>query len=110
MESISITIILMFVSSIIIQLIGHSMWPLTKGFTKIFPTVVACVTQIIGLVLFAKVIVSGVELSTLVPFAGASQPLVLVFVGIFFYKEKASVLKVATLLGACLLIGVANFL
>lgn len=32
------------------------------------------------------------------------------FVGVFLYKEKASVWKIAVLLTACVLIGFANFL
>jgi len=110
MESISLTVILMFVASIIIQIIGQSLWPKTEGFTKLAPTIISSVLQVIGLVLFARVIVSGVQLSLLVPFAGATFPLALVFIGIFIYKEKASVLKIATLFGACLLIGIANFM
>ncbi|WP_316778571.1 hypothetical protein [Pedobacter antarcticus] len=110
MESISLTVILMFVASIIIQIIGQSLWPRTAGFRKLIPTVISCALQAIGLMLFARVLVSGVQLSMLVPFAGAIFPLVLVFIGIFIYREKASVLKIAMLFGACLLIGVANFM
>ncbi|MDR1717025.1 MAG: hypothetical protein LBS20_14415 [Prevotella sp.] len=110
MASISSVIIFMFVGSIIVQIIGQAMWPLTKGFTKVLPTIIVCVAQIIGLWLFNRVIVSGVELSLLVPFAAATFPLVLVLIGIFIYKEKASLLKIFTLIGACVLIAVANFL
>jgi quaternary ammonium compound-resistance protein SugE len=110
MESISLSVILMFVISIIIQIVGQALWPKTEGFTKLFPTLISCALQVVGLVLFARVLVSGVQLSMLVPFAGATFPLVLIFIGIFIYKEKASILKIATLFAACILIGVANFL
>jgi small multidrug resistance pump len=109
-EKISLPSVLIFTGSILIQILGVSLWPLTKGFTKVLPTIIVCVAQIIGLWLFNRVIVSGVELSLLVPFAAATFPLVLVLIGIFIYKEKASLLKIFTLIGACVLIAVANFL
>lgn len=109
MESISLTVILMFVGSIIVQIIGQALWPKTNGFTNFAPTIISCLLQVVGLVLFARVIVSGVQLSFLVPFAGASFPLALVLIGLFVYKEKASVKKIGTLLTACLLIAFANF-
>ena len=61
-------------------------------------------------ILMNRIVDSGVELSFLVPLNGAFSPLVMIFVGVFLYKEKASVWKIAVLLTACVLIGFANFL
>lgn len=66
--------------------------------------------QVICLVLMNRIINSGVELSFLIPLNGAFSPFVMIFVGVFLYKEKVSVRKIAVLLTACVLIGFANFL
>ncbi len=74
------------------------------------PTVLSILLQVICLILTNRIINSGVELSFLIPLNGAFSPLAMIFVGVFLYKEKASVRKIAVLLTACVLIGFANFL
>lgn len=108
MEALPVNVVLLFAASIVIQVAGAAIWPLTRGFTRPWPTLMAVVAQTIGIVLFNLVIASGVKLSTLTPLAGAMVPLVSVLVGVLIYKERAGFRKLSMLLAACGLIGVAS--
>ena len=110
MDSLPATTIGLFLIATMFSLGATAIWPRTQGFTRPIPTALSILMQVICLVLMNRIVDSGVELSFLVPLNGAFSPLVMIFVGVFLYKEKASVWKIAVLLTACVLIGFANFL
>ena len=110
MDSLPATTIGLFLIATMFSLGATAIWPRTQGFTRPIPTALSILMQVICLVLMNRIVDSGVELSFLVLLNGAFSPLVMIFVGVFLYKEKASVWKIAVLLTACVLIGFANFL
>lgn len=110
MDNFSVTGIILFTVATLFSLGATSLWPMTKGFTNPMPTILSLLMQVICLILMNRIVYSGVELSFLIPLNGAFSPLVMIFVGVFLYKEKASVGKIALLIGSCVLIGCANFL
>ncbi|WP_288325723.1 hypothetical protein [uncultured Phocaeicola sp.] len=110
MDNISITGVVLFIIATVFSLGATALWPMTKGFTKLVPTVLSLLMQVVCLILMNRIVYSGVELSFLIPLNGAFSPLVMIFVGVFLYKEKASFGKIALLTASCVLIGCANFL
>lgn len=110
MAGISPMIIAMVVVSVIAQVAAMSLLPMTKGLTQPLPTLAAAVCLLFGVGMIARIAYSGVNLSTIVPIMSAIVPVCAIGVGIVFYGEVASMAKVATLVTACALIGVANLL
>lgn len=108
MGNIPLSALLIFIGTIVFQLIGLILLPMTKGFTQPLPTLGAAIGFLIGIGLLARLIESGVNLSILIPFLAATIPLAVIVVGILFYGESASLLKVSLLVTACILIGVAG--
>jgi len=99
---------LIFIGSILIQILGISLWPLTRGFTELWPTLASIAAQLIGNFMLCRLIYKGVPLSVLLPLASAAIPLTASAVGIIFYGESASILKVILLISACMLIALAG--
>ena len=81
--------------------------PRTAGFTKLLPTSLCLAGFFVTAWALARLVHSGIQLSILMPLAAAAIPLAAVFVGVFYYGEPASPLKIGILITACLLIGVA---
>jgi len=108
MPNLSISIVLIFVASVVFQLFGLVMLPLTKGFTEPMPTIGAAVGFLLGIGLLARLTNSGVNLSVLIPLLAAIVPLATIAFGILVYGEAASVLKIILLVSACILIGFAS--
>ena len=100
----------LFFLAILFQVIGLSVLPLTRGFTNIVPTIICIVTFIVGIGMFARILTTGVQLSTLIPIAAAAVPLAIVAVGLLIYGEPASLYRVLLLVIACVAIGVASIL
>lgn len=100
----------LFFVSILFQVIGLSVLPQTRGFTNIGPTIICVVTFIVGIGMFARILTTGVQLSTLIPIAAAAVPLAIVAVGLLVYGEPASLYRVLLLVIACGAIGVASIL
>ena len=63
-----------------------------------------------GLGIMARLINSGINLSALLPFMAAVVPLCAIAVGIIFYGESASALKISLLIMSCLTIGFASIM
>jgi len=101
---------LMFLLAIAGQIIGASFLPATKGF--IHPTsTFACVGGfVVALFCMARLIASGIDLSMVVPVMTCSVPLGILAVAFLYYGEPASISKVALLVTAVGLIGVASVL
>ena len=108
MSILSPTIIALVATSVICQVIGASLMPLTKGLTEVAPTIGFGIAFATGLGIMARLINSGINLSALLPFMGAVVPLCAIAVGITFYGESASVLKISLLIISCLTIGFAS--
>jgi small multidrug resistance pump len=106
--AISLQTIAIFCTSIIFQVTALLLMPLSRGFTAWLPTAGCLALFAVGLGLLARLAHSGIELGTLIPLSSASVPLATMILAIFLYGESPSPLKVALLLGACALIGVAS--
>ena len=108
MSTLTPTIIVLVATSVICQVIGASLMPLTKGLTEVTPTIGFGIAFATGLGIMARLINSGINLSALLPFMAAVVPLCAIAVGITFYGESASVLKISLLIISCLTIGFAS--
>ena len=108
MPALTPTVIVTFVASVVLQVVGLSLLPRSEGFTRPLPTLVLIVAFIAGIGLMARLTASGVPISMLIPITGAVVPLSVVAVGILVYGEPASLLRVALLVVAWVLIGLAG--
>ena len=102
------SIIALVATSVICQVIGASLMPMTKGLTEIIPTIGFGIAFAAGLGIMARLIHSGINLSALLPFMAAVVPLCAIAVGILLYGESASALKISLLVFSCLTIGLAS--
>ena len=108
MVTLTPTIIAMLAASVVFQVIGLSLMPLTKGLTEWVPSIGCGIAFLAGLGLMARLLNSGINLGILLPFMAAIVPLCAIAVGIMFYGESASLIKLSLLVSACLVIGFAS--
>jgi len=108
MPNLSLGLVVTFVGTIVFQLFGLVMLPLTKGFTNPLPTLGAAIGFLVGIGLMARLINSGVNLGVLIPILAATIPLAAIAFGVLVYGEPASLLKITLLVAACGLIGFAG--
>ncbi|RZO78570.1 MAG: hypothetical protein EVA63_10890 [Halieaceae bacterium] len=108
MVSLTPTIIAMLAASVVFQVIGLSLMPLTKGLTEIVPSIGCGLAFLAGTGLMARLLHSGINLGVLLPFVAAIVPLCAIAVGMLFYGESASLTKLSLLVSACLVIGFAS--
>jgi multidrug transporter EmrE-like cation transporter len=97
MTTLSPNLIGTFFVSIVLQAAALSLLPITQGFSRPLPTIALIVLFVAGIGLLARIIATGV-------------PLAVLAVGVTFYGEHASLLRVALLIAACGLIGVASII
>ena len=102
------SIIALVATSVVCQVIGASLMPMTKGLTEIIPTLGFAIAFAIGLGIMARLINNGINLSALLPFMAAVVPLCAIAVGVFVYGESASTIKISLLIFSCLTIGFAS--
>ena len=108
MSTLTPSIIALVATSVICQVIGASLMPLTRGLTEVVPTIGFGIAFATGLGIMARLINSGINLSALLPFMAAVVPLCAIAIGIIFYGESASALKISLLIMSCLTIGFAS--
>ncbi len=108
MVTLTPSIIALVATSVVCQVIGASLMPMTKGLTEIIPTLGFGIAFAIGLGIMARLIYSGINLSALLPFMAAVVPLCAIAVGVLVYGESASALKISLLVFSCLTIGFAS--
>ena len=108
MATLTPSMIALVATSVICQVIGASLMPMTKGLTEILPTLGFGIAFAIGLGIMARLINSGINLSALLPFMAAVVPLCAIAVGVLVYGESASALKISLLVFSCLTIGFAS--
>lgn len=100
--------IFMFLASMLLQVFMLSMLPLSQGYTRPWPTLAALVSMNVAIWLYARLIASGVHLSIMVPISATIIPLCSIIVGITCYGDRAPALKIALLVTATAIIGVAS--
>ena len=108
MATLTPSIIALVATSVVCQVIGASLMPMTKGLTEIIPTLGFAIAFAIGLSIMARLVNSGINLSALLPFMAAVVPLCAIAVGVLVYGESASALKISLLIVSCLTIGFAS--
>jgi quaternary ammonium compound-resistance protein SugE len=108
MGGVSLRIIVQFVLAAAGQVTAIGLLPRTQGFTNAAYTIGCIVSFSLSLWLIARILQSGVNLAILVPLISAVSPLGGVLVAILVYGEHASPPKVAALVIACGLIGLAS--
>lgn len=99
----------LFVGSIAAQAGAVFLLPLSRGASAPLPTLGLVICFCIFAILLSRLIAAGVSLSILVPLMSALGPLSGIVIGTLAYGEAASLSKIGTLLGACGLIVLANF-
>jgi multidrug transporter EmrE-like cation transporter len=98
----------LFGGSVVAQLIGISLLPRTHGFSRPGYTLVCVLVFLIGFTLVAKLTYSGMSLGIMMPAMAAVVPLGTIAIGVLLYREKTSATRIGFLVGACILIGIAN--
>ena len=110
MKSVTPAAALMFSGSVIFQILALGIMPMTKGLTQPMYTALWAVIFLIGVGLMARLVGGGADISAVLPLMAAVIPLCMIMIGIFFYGEKASMLKIGLLFSSCLMIGYASSL
>lgn len=108
MRDISVQTFALFVGATVFQLFGVLLLPASKGMTQLLPTLGVALGYAAGVICMSRLIVSGVDLSILIPLITVTIMLSAVAVGIIFYGDSASPLKIGMLLVAALLIGASS--
>lgn len=108
MPRLSLSTGLMFALAIAGQVAGASFLPATKGFAHPAYTAACIGGFVIALLCMSRLIISGIDLSVVVPVMTCSVPLGILAVAFFYYGEPASITKMALLASAVGLIGVAS--
>lgn len=98
---------LLFAGATIFQLIGVLLMPATKGMTQLWPTVGVAVGYAIGVTCMSRLIISGVDLSLLIPLITVAIMLSAVAAGVVLYGDSASPQKLGLLVLAAGMIGLA---
>lgn len=99
---------LLFGGSVVAQLIGISLLPKTQGFSRPIPTVFCTLIFLVGFTMIAKLTYNGMSLGVMMPGMAAVVPLGTVVIGVLAYRENASIPRIGFLVGACILVGLAN--
>lgn len=107
MLSIPLRVYLLFAASVAFQLLAMMLLPRTRGFTAPLPTLGCAALFVCGIWMVARMYQSGAKLGIMSPLLAAIIPLGVIAIGVAFYNESASPLRVAMLVGACALIGAA---
>lgn len=110
MSSFSPAVVAMLVGSVAAQVIGLLAMPHSRGLTSPLPTAVMFLFFLAGIGLMARLVSTGINLSTLLPLVASAIPLSSILIGITFMGESASPPKIALLIAACGLVLVAGYL
>lgn len=108
MKSLSLETILLFSAATLFQLAAVLLLPAAKGMGLNWPTLGVALGYAIGVTCMARLIISGVDLSLLIPLITVAIMLSAVAAGVVLYGDKASLPKVAMLVVAAGLVGVAS--
>ncbi|PHQ64202.1 MAG: hypothetical protein COC10_02155 [Sphingobium sp.] len=97
----------LFVAATLFQLAGASILPATRGMTAPLPSFGVFACYAIGVVCMARLILSGVDLSLLIPIITLAIIIGSVIVGMTIYGDAPSMGKLAWLGGAILCMGMS---
>jgi multidrug transporter EmrE-like cation transporter len=81
--------------------------PVTAGFTKPVPTIACVALFVLNLFMLSRLILTGTALSILIPLMTGLIPLSMILVGVLFYGESSSPLRLGLLVAACVLAALA---
>lgn len=99
---------LLFAGATIFQLMAVLLLPATKGMTQLMPTLGVALGYALGVTCMSRMIVSGMDLSLLIPIITVTIMLSAVAAGVLLYGDSASPIKIAALIGAGALVGIAS--
>jgi len=105
--SLSAAQVLVFLYATVTQVVGVSFLVKTRAFTHVGWTIATIAVLISSFFALSWLLANGAKLNILLPILAATVPLASIMVGVFFYGEPASWLKLSLLIGACALIGLA---
>jgi multidrug transporter EmrE-like cation transporter len=108
MTTITPNLVLTFIGLLICQLIGLTLLPRTQGFTNPGISALMLALFAVSYWLLARMIRSGANLGILIPLMSTIIPLATIAIGVVLYGESASGVRIALLICACALIGVAS--
>ncbi|BBF69969.1 hypothetical protein K9B33_00695 [Sphingobium sp. 3R8] len=97
----------LFVAATLFQLAGASILPATRGMTAPWPSLAVFACYAIGLICMARLVVSGVNLSLLIPIITLAIIIGSVVVGLAIYGDSPSPMKLAWLAGAVICMGLS---
>jgi hypothetical protein len=108
MRGISLTTGLLFAGALIAQVISVAVLPRTLGFSNVPYTLACLIAFDLSLWICARMSLGGMNLGLLIPAMSALVPLASIVVGIVVYHEPALLPRIALLIAACGLIGIAS--
>jgi multidrug transporter EmrE-like cation transporter len=108
MSSVTVRSVALLLGVLAGQLTAIGLLPKTNGFTVPAQTIACIAAFVFSLWMIARLLQGGAGLGILIPFLNAIIPLGAMALGAFIYGESASPLKIAMLISACALIGVAS--
>jgi small multidrug resistance pump len=99
---------LLFAGAAIFQLIGVLLLPATKGMTQPLPTLGVALGYGIGVICMSRMIVSGMDLSLMIPLLTVAIMFAAVAAGMILYGDTASPIKIGALIVAGVMVGIAS--
>ena len=100
----------LFALAVVGQVIGASLLPMTRGFSRFDATAFCLVAFAAAMWAMAQLIAKGVNLSLVVPIMASTVPLVVIAVAFLFYGESAPLMKILLLVVATGLIALASYI
>jgi multidrug transporter EmrE-like cation transporter len=107
-NAVPLNYVLLFTAAMGSQIVSIGLLPRTHAFTNAIPTLLCITGFVLSLWMLSRLTQSGVNLSILVPLTSTVAPLASILIGILLYGEAASAVKIALLIAACGLVGVAS--
>lgn len=101
------TTLALFLAATAFQLLGASLLPSTRGMTAAIPTGAVFASYAVGLFCMARLVVSGVNLSLLIPVITLAIIIGSVVVGMVVYGDNPSTGKLGCLAAAVLCMGLS---
>ena len=109
MGSVSLLTVGLVLATAVGQWIAVALLPHTEGFTRPIPTIGCSACFVFSAWAIARLTKSGADVSIVIPLIAAIIPLGAIPIGVLLYGEPASLLRIALLISACALVGVASF-
>ena len=100
--------IMLMISAVAAQILGSALLPRTEGFTNWGFTLACLLAFGLSFWACARLVAGGLSLGIVVPLIAASVPLGSLVISLIFYGESASPGKIAALVTACALVGLAS--